>query len=287
MMGVLQADQDSSFQAVDSLLRTAIGIIKADPAVAHVDAFAGGSFGGTTNTARMFINLKPLDVRGISADRIIARLRPKLARIPGGSIFLIASQDIQIGARQANAQYQFTLQGDNLADLMKYAPLTVNALRKIPILADVNSDQQNKGLQAMINIDRSSAARFAIPAGLIDSTLYNAFGQSQISTMYASLNQYHVVMEAAPEFLQSPEFLRQVYVKSPVGGVVPLPAITEYSPRTAPLSVNHQGVVQPSRRRGSGRCGNRHRRSRKADRTSTHCPHHVRGRSRSLPEFPR
>ena len=242
MMGIIQADQDSSFQTMDSLLRSAIKIIKADPAVAHVDAFTGGSFGGTTNTARMFINLKPLEERRIAVDNLIARLRPKLGRIPGGSIFLVAGQDIQIGARMANAQYQFTLQGDNLADLMKYAPLTLNALRKIPILADVNSDQQNHGLKAMIDIDRASAARFAIPAGLIDSTLYNAFGQSQISTMYAALNQYHVVMEAAPEFLQTPEFLRLVYVKSPNGGVVPLPAISEYSPKVAPLSVNHQGV---------------------------------------------
>ncbi len=242
MMGIIQADQDSSFQTMDTLVRSAIKIIKGDPAVAHVDAFTGGSFGGTTNTARMFINLKPLEERKVSADNIIAHLRPKLGRIPGGMIFLVASQDIQIGARMANAQYQYTLQGDNLDDLMKYAPLTLNAMRKIPILADVNSDQQNQGLQAMINIDRATAARFAIPAGLIDATLYDAFGQSQISTMYTSLNQYHVVMEAAPEFLQTPEFLRQVYVKSPNGGVVPLPTISHYSPKIAPLSVNHQGV---------------------------------------------
>jgi hydrophobe/amphiphile efflux-1 (HAE1) family protein len=242
MMGIIQADQDSSFQSMDDLLKRGIQVIKSDPGVLHVDAFTGGSFGGTVNTARMFINMKPLEERKISVDRIIARLRPKLARIPGASIFLVASQDIQIGARMANAQYQFTLQGDNVQDLTKYAPLVVNRLRKVPILMDVNSDQQNNGLQAMIHIDRPTAARFSIPAQTIDSTLYNAFGQSQVSTMYTSRNQYHVVMEAAPEYLQSPEMLNQIYVKSPNGQSVPLTAFTQYSPQIAPLSVNHQGV---------------------------------------------
>lgn len=242
MMGVIQADQSTSFQAMDAHLRAAIKVIKADPAIAHVDAFAGGNFGGATNSARMFIALKPMAERDVAADYIIARLRPKLARIPGANIFLVASQDINVGGRMASAQYQFTLQGDNLADLTKFSPLTLAELRKIPILRDVNSDEQNRGLQMMVNIDRTTAARFAIPATLVDTTLYSAFGQRQVSTMYKSLNQYRVVMEASPEFLQDPQFLKQVWVKSPNGPNVPLSAIAKFAPRVAPLSVNHQGV---------------------------------------------
>jgi multidrug efflux pump len=239
LQGAIRADQDTSFQTMDKLVQQMVGIVTADPAIYHVDAFTGG---GSLNTARMFINLKPLDQRKVSADQIIARLRPKLARVPGATLFLQAGQDLRIGGRSGNAQYQFSLQGDNLADLVKFAPLMLTRLQKIPIIADVNSDQQDRGLQAMVLYDRTTAARFSISPQLIDNTLYDVFGQRQVSTMYASLNQYHVVMEAAPEYLQSPEILNDVYVQSPSGQRVPLNAFSHFAVNNAPLSVTHQGL---------------------------------------------
>jgi len=239
LQGAIRADQDTSFQTMDKLVQQMVGIVTADPAIYHVDAFTGG---GSLNTARMFINLKPLDQRKVSADQIIARLRPKLARVPGATLFLQAGQDLRIGGRSGNAQYQFSLQGDNLADLVKFAPLMLTRLQKIPIIADVNSDQQDRGLQAMVLYDRTTAARFSISPQLIDNTLYDVFGQRQVSTMYASLNQYHVVMEAAPEYLQSPEILNEVYVQSPSGQRVPLNAFSHFAVNNAPLSVTHQGL---------------------------------------------
>ena len=224
---------------MDKIMLPMINIVAADPAVDTVNGFTGGS---TFNTARLFISLKPLEQRKISADLIIARLRPKLARIPGATLFLQAAQDLRVGGRQSNAQYQFTLQGDNLDDLNKFAPRMVEQLKRIPIIADVSSDQQNRGLQAMIQYDRATAARFGITPQLIDNTLYDAFGQRPVSTMYTSLNQYHVVMEAAPEFWQNPQFLSQIYVDSPSGQEVPLSAFSKFAPTTAPLTVTHQGL---------------------------------------------
>ncbi|HEV2687021.1 MAG TPA: efflux RND transporter permease subunit, partial [Bryobacteraceae bacterium] len=238
MGGGIQADQDTSFQAMDQILRRMIAIIDSDPAVDNVNGFIGG----TTNSARMFISLKPLDERKVPVDQIIARLRPRLARVPGASLFLQASQDLRVGGRQSNAQYQFSLRGDNLADLNVFAPRMLAALRKIPSIADVNSDQQDRGLQEMIHYDRATAARFNISPALIDSTLYDAFGQRQVSTMYRSLNQYHVVMEAAPKFWENPLILREVYVRSPSGKEVPLSAFARFGPATAPLTVPHQGL---------------------------------------------
>jgi multidrug efflux pump len=239
LQGAIRADQDTSFQTMDKLVQQMVGIVTADPAIYHVDAFTGG---GSLNTARMFINLKPLDQRKVSADQIIARLRPKLARVPGATLFLQAGQDLRIGGRSGNAQYQFSLQGDNLADLVKFAPLMLARLQKVPLISDVNSDQQDRGLQAMVLYDRTTAARFSISPQLIDNTLYDVFGQRQVSTMYASLNQYHVVMEAAPEYLQSPEILNDVYVQSPSGQRVPLNAFSHFAVNNAPLSVTHQGL---------------------------------------------
>jgi multidrug efflux pump len=242
IMGSIQADQDTSFQAMNNILLQMVKIVDADPAIDTVNGFAGGGFGGTTNTARMFISLKPLSERKISADQIIARLRPQLARIPGATLYLQASQDVRVGGRMSNAQYQFTMRGDNLQDLTAFAPRMLQQLRTIPVITDVSSDQQNRGLQAMVQYDRATAARFGISPQLIDNTLYDAFGQRQVSTMYTSLNQYHVVMEAAPEFWQDPLFLRQIYVHSPGGQQVPLSAFATYAPRTAPLTVTHQGL---------------------------------------------
>jgi multidrug efflux pump len=239
MMGAIQGDQDTSFQAMDKILQGMIAIVNADPAVATVNGFTGE---GTSNTARMFVNLKPLAERKITVDQLIARLRPKLGRIPGATLYLQASQDLRVGGRMSNALYQFTMRGDNLQDLTNHAPQMLEELRTIPVIADVSSDQQDRGLQSLVQYDRTTAARFGISPQLIDNTLYDAFGQRQVSTMYDSLNQYHVVMEAAPEFLQDPKILGQVYVRSPGGHQVPLSALANFRPTTAPLAVNHQGL---------------------------------------------
>jgi multidrug efflux pump len=236
----VQADQQTSFQTMNQVLQRMIDVVKADPAVQNVIGFTGG--GGTTNTARMFIALKPLDERRVTADRIIARLRPKLAGVPGATLYLQASQDVRVGGRQSNAQYQFTMQGDNLADLTTFAPLMLSRLQHVPSMIDVNSDEQNRGLQAFVTYDREEAARYGISPQLADATLYDAFGQRQVSTMYRGLNQYHVVMEAAPQFWQSPTTLNELFVRSPRGQVVPLSAFARWAPETAPLSVNHHGL---------------------------------------------
>jgi multidrug efflux pump len=239
MMGAIQGDQDTSFQAMDRILRRMINIVHNDPAVDSVAGFTGG---GTPNNARMFVSLKPRQQRGVSVEQVIARLRPKMARVPGASLYLVPSQDLRVGGRMSNAMYQFTMRGDNLQDLTNYAPRMLEALRAIPLIADVSSDQQNQGLQTMVRYDRATAARFGISPQLIDNTLYDAFGQRQVSTMYTSLNQYHVVMEAAPEYWQDPQILRYIYVTSPSGQSVPLDALASFGPTTAPLAVTHQGL---------------------------------------------
>jgi multidrug efflux pump len=244
IMGSIQADQDTSFQAMDKVLRQMVDIVKADPAVDTVTGFtgAGGPRGGAMNTANMFISLKPPAERKITADLVIARLRPKLGRVPGASLYLQAAQDIRVGGRFGASQYQYTMRGDNIQDLQNYAPRMLQELRTLRLIADVNTDQQDRGLQAFVQYDRPTAARFGISPQLIDNTLYDAFGERQVSTMYTTLNQYHVIMEVAPEFWQNPLFLRQVYVHSPSGQAVPLSAIAKYDPITAPLAVNHQGL---------------------------------------------
>jgi len=240
--GQIQADQDTSFQTMDKTLLTMVNIIDQDPAIDTVNAFSGGGGGTTTNTARMFISLKPLAERKIGADQIIQRLRPKLARVPGATLYLQSVQDLRVGGRQSNAQYQYTMRADNLSDLTNFAPKMLDQLKTISIITDANSDQQDRGLEAMVQYDRKTAARFNISPALIDDVLYDAFGQRQVSTMYSSLNQYHVVMEAAPQYWQNPNTLRQVYVTSPNGTEVPLSAIAKMDNETAPLSVNHQGL---------------------------------------------
>ena len=244
LTGQIQADQDTSFQAMQSLLLRISKIVEQDPAVQIVNGFTGGTGGGgvTTNTARMFITLKPLEERKITADYIIARLRPQLARVPGATLYLQASQDLRVGGRSSSALYQFTLRGDNLQDLTVYGPRMLQALRHLSQITDVNTDQQNNGLQSVLDYDRTAAARFAISPQLLDNTLYDAFGQRQVSTMYTALNQYHVVMEAAPQFWQDPETLRMVYVRAPSGQEVPLSAMARYVKTIAPLAVNHQGL---------------------------------------------
>jgi multidrug efflux pump len=238
MIGAIQADQGISFQAMRQKLGNFIEIVRSDPAVENVVGFTGG---GQRNSGFMFITLKPVRERKASADQVIARLRPKLMREPGANLFLVPVQDIRMGGRQSNAQYQFTLQADELADLRLWEPRVRRALAQLSEIADVNTDQQDKGLQTTLVIDRPTAARLGITTRMIDQTLYNAFGQAQVSTIYSTLNQYHVVMEVAPQYWQSPEALKNVYVLSPTRGQVPLSAIARYEPTTAPLAVNHQG----------------------------------------------
>ncbi|MGA8145099.1 MAG: efflux RND transporter permease subunit, partial [Candidatus Acidiferrales bacterium] len=238
VFGGLQGAQDISFQAMQQDVKTFVDMIKSDPAVANVMAFTGG--GGATNGGFIYLGLKPLDERKVSSSEVINRLRPKLTSVPGATVFLQAGQDLRIGGRQSNAQYQYTIQSDNLTDLVNWGPQLLQQMRKLPGFTDVNTDQQNSGLQASLVYDRATAARLGITPQMIDNTLYQSFGQAQVSTMYTSLNQYHVVMEAAPQFWQSPLGLNNVYVHPAAGGEVPLSAIAHFAPTTAPLSVNHQ-----------------------------------------------
>jgi multidrug efflux pump len=244
MMGSIIADQDTSYQAMDKILRQMIGIITDDPAVDAVSGFCGGGGpgGGAINQARMFIMLKPPAERKITADLVIARLRPKLAVVPGATLYMQSSQDIRVGGRFGAAQYQFTMQGDNLRDLQEYGPRMLQELRTIPLIVDVNTDQQNHGLQSYVQVDRSTAARFGISSQLVDNVLYDAFGEAEVSTIYTPLNQYYVVMLVGRAFWQNPLFLRQVYAYAPNRQEVPLSAFSHFSSITAPLAVNHQGL---------------------------------------------
>jgi multidrug efflux pump len=240
LTGMIQASQDISFQAMKGKLQRIVDTIMRDPAVDTVTAFTGGG-GSTRNTGRMFIALKPIEQRKLTADQVIARLRKGLSEVAGAPTFLQGVQDVRVGGRLSGAQYQYTLRGDSLDELMMWAPRVEAQLRSLPGVVDVNSDRQDKGLQSTIVVDRPTASRFGITQQLIDSTLYGAFGQSQVSIMYTQLNQYHVVMEVAPEYWQRPETLRYIYVKTPTGIEVPLSAFTHYEPTATSLAVAHQG----------------------------------------------
>jgi len=239
VFGGIQGSQDISFQAMNDLTLKFVKIIKTDPAVMHVGAFTGG--GGAVNTGFVYLALKPLEDRKITSSQVVDRLRPKLTSLPGATVFLQAGQDLRIGGRQSNAQYQYTIQSDNLDDLVKWGPVLLQNMKKMHIITDVNSDQQNSGLEAALVYDRNTASRLGLTPQTIDNTLYEAFGQAQVSTMFTALNQYHVVMEVAPQYWQTPEGLKDVYLKPSNGNEVPLNAITTYDPSTAPLAVNHQG----------------------------------------------
>jgi multidrug efflux pump len=241
LSGSALADQDTSFQAMNLQLQQMIKIVRADPGVANVVGFTGGGGGTSTNSARLFITLKPLGVRKDSADAIITRLRPQLSHVPGGTLILQAQQDIRVGGRSSSAMYQYSLQSDNYQDVSTWAPKLLTALQKIPALTDVNSDQQNSGKQALLTYDRDTASRFGITSQLLDNTLYDAFGQRPVSVMYTAINQYQVIMEAAPQYWQSPAGLRDIYVLSPTGAEVPLSALSHYATASAPLTINHQG----------------------------------------------
>ena len=241
LAGAILADQSTSFQTMKDRLERIVDLVRADPAVADVVAFTGGGAGTTTNTGRLFVSLKPLEERGVSADQVIARLRPKLASVPGATLYLQAMQDLRIGARRSNAQYQYTLQGESVVDVNTWGPRMLERLRALPQLSDVSSDQQDAGLYASLDYDRETAARLGISAHLLDNTLYDAFGQRQVSTLYTALNQYHVVMEAEPQFWQSPESLHDIYVVTGDGRSVPLSAVVRDRRSSGSLAVNHQG----------------------------------------------
>jgi multidrug efflux pump len=243
LIGIIQADQSISFQAMRQKVADIAAIVRQDPDVGNVVAFTGGF---QRNHGFMFVVLKPLGERKLSVDRVIAKLRVKLAREPGAALFLVPVQDIRVGGRQANAQYQFTLQADDLDELRLWEPRVRQALAKLPQLVDVNTDEEDKGLQTTLTIDRDTAARLGVTPQRIDATLNDAFGQRQVSTIYNALNQYRVVMEVAPQFWQSPETLRDTYVSAPGGAQVPLSAFSSYGPTNTPLGVNHQGQFAAS-----------------------------------------
>ncbi len=243
LRGGLEGSEDVSFYAMRSALEQSVEIVKSDPAVENVMGFTGGQ--GATNTGSEFIALKPLDERKVSAETVIDRLRPKLARVPGATTFLQAVQDIRIGGRQSNAEYQYTLQAETTAALQKYGPELLAALRKAPGFVDVNTDQENRGLEALLTYDRATAARLGVTPQMIDDTLYHAFGQSEVSTIYTPLNQYYVVMEVAPQYWQSPQGLNSIYLipgSAPGSAAVPLGSVARYAASTAPLVVNHTGL---------------------------------------------
>jgi multidrug efflux pump len=240
LFGLITADQSSSFQAMRERLAQYVKIVGEDPAVANVMAFTGG-FAGAPNSGRLFAMLKPLEERRVSADEVIARLRPKLARVPGARLVMQVPQDLRMGGRLSGAQYQFTLQGDDVRELNEWGPLVLNRLRRLPELTDLNSDQQDRGLEVSLVIDRDTASRLGITPATIDNTLYSAFGQRPVSTIYKQLNQYRVVMEVEPRFWQHPDGLKYIYVKGANGTLVPLSAFASYVPSTTPLAVNHQG----------------------------------------------
>ena len=243
IVGGVQADQGSSFQMMQARVDKFVAIVMADPAVANVSGSTGG---GQRNSANFYVTLKPLVERQISADGVIARLRGKLAHEPGANLFLVPVQDIRIGGRQSNAQYQYTLQADSVDELRTWEPRLRAALSKLPELADVNSDQQDKGMQTSITIDRDAAARLGVTVANLDTTLNDAFGQRQVGVIYNPLNQYRVVMEFAPEFLQGPEMLARLYVTGKSGAQVPLSSFAKVETTNTPLAINHQSGTPAS-----------------------------------------
>ena len=239
IIGGIQADQSISFQLMRQKLAQFISIVRKDTAVDSVVGFTGG---GQTNSGFVFVSLKPRSERTLSADQVIGRLRRELAAVPGASLFLQAVQDIRVGGRQSNAQYQYTLQADHLEDLYHWEPLLTDALQHEPTLTEVNSDQQQKGLETDLTIDRATASRFGLTVSQIDNALYDAFGQRQVSTIYNPLNQYHVVMEVAPQFWQSPEMLQEIYVSTSGGAVSGVQSTNAVAGTVAAKKASNAGV---------------------------------------------
>jgi len=238
--GSVRGPQDSSFPAMDNSIRQIGAVIKNDPAVANVIAFTGG--GGATNGGSLYIALKPLAERKVSAAQIIDRLRPQLSRLPVASAFLQAAQDLRIGGRSSNAMYQYTIQADSVQELLQWGPAILGQMQHLPGLQDVSSDQQNGGLDLLMNYDRITAAKLGLTAQSLDAALYGAFGQSEVSIIYTQLNQYYVVLEVAPQYWQTPEGLKDIYLQSSRGGNIPLLAVAKGQANTTPLAINHTGL---------------------------------------------
>jgi multidrug efflux pump len=243
IMGGVEGTQDASFQKMDGALQRASSIVRADPGVKNVVGFVGGR--GVSTTGMMFISLKPLEERKVSATDIVNRLRPRLSVIKEGQTFLMANQDLRVGGRQSNSQYQYSMQADSTSDLKKWVPQLTREMKKLPTVTDVDSDLQAGGLQAYLTYDRATAARLGITPTDIDNNLNYSFSQAQASTIYKTLNQYHVVLEAAPQFTQGPDTLANTYIQND-NGSIPLSAVSTYQMRTGPLSVNHTGLYPSS-----------------------------------------
>jgi multidrug efflux pump len=245
LVGGVQGPQDASFPFMNSSILQLVDVIKADPAVANVNAYTGGN--GASNGGFIYIALKPLDERKIGAPEIINRLRPKLNRLPVASAFLQAVQDLRIGGRSSNALYQYTIQSDNVADLVHWGPQLLAGMKKLPGLQDVNSDQQNGGLQDLLTFDRLQAARLGQTASALDTALYSAFGQSEVSVIYTQMNQYYVVLEVAPQYWQSPQDLNNIFIKSNssvsnASAMTPISTFAKAQTNTTALQVNHTGL---------------------------------------------
>ncbi|MDD5198903.1 MAG: efflux RND transporter permease subunit [Terrimicrobiaceae bacterium] len=241
MMGQVEAAQDISFSAMLKKQEEVVRILLADPAIENVGSFLGSGGGGPSNSGRMFITLKPRPERKESADNVIVRLRRQFARLEGVGVFLQSVQDIRAGGRMGKAQFQYALQDSDLQGLNTWAPKLVEALQKLPQLKDVNSDQQFQGLQTTVVVDRDAAGRLGIQPDAVDSTLYSAFGQRQVSIMYRSQNQYRVILEASPAFQEDPDYLKKIYVRTAAGQMIPLSSIAHFESTNTPLAVNHQG----------------------------------------------
>jgi multidrug efflux pump len=242
LSGTITADQSTSSQTMRKILQEVAKITSEDPAIENIVAFAGGGRGGGTNTANMNIALKPLADRKMSADQVRSRLTKTLSKYPGVLIGFQAAQDIRVGGRPGSAQYQYTLSGSDVKELNEWAPKVLAKMRTIPGITDVQSDQQSKGLESHVTYDRDTASRLGLTPSDIDNALYDAFGQRQVSTLYASINQYHVVMEVEPRFAQDPSSLSFIRVRNNAGALVPLSAFTRYVSSNTPLSITHQGL---------------------------------------------
>ena len=239
--GISEGAQDISYAAMEIKQKSLAKIVFEDPAVENVASIISSGGGSTVNNGRMFIALKPLSVRKVHVDEIINRLRPKLATVKGAKLFLSPMQDLRMGGRPGKGQYQYVLRSDHLQQLLQWAPKLVDLLKTYPQLVDVSSDQQFQGRQVKVVVDKNLAGSLGIQSAQVDSALYSAFGQRQVSTIYSTINQFHVVLEADPELLGDPMYLSKIYVKSSAGWMIPLSSIAHFEKENTPLSVNHQG----------------------------------------------
>jgi multidrug efflux pump len=246
LVGGVQGPQDASFPVMNASIKALVNVIKSDPGVANVNAFAGGGGGGGggggSNGGFIYAALKPLNERKVSAADIINRLRPKMNRLPVAQAFLQAAQDLRIGGRGGNALYQYTLQADNVNDLAHWGPILLTQMKRLPGFLDVNSDQQNGGLEEYVTYDRQTAARLGLTPSSLDTSLYDSFGQAEVSVIYTQLNQYYVVLEVAPQYFQSPDGLNFTYPSATIDGVTPIKAVSTARASTTPIQVNHTGV---------------------------------------------